>query len=95
MTMDGRLNTVLETREASRRLVRELDVVKEKVGLAGITYTQGHVVLYLESKGLLTTVELADLLRLDKSTTSRAVASMCQGPKRNSGSKQKPVSTRA
>lgn len=72
----GLLNVVLETREASRRLVRELDVVKEKIGLTGITYTQGHVLLYLESKGLLMIAELAEMLRLDKSTTSRAVTSM-------------------
>jgi len=76
MTEIELLNSVLEAREASRRLVRELDVVKEKIGLVGISYTQGHVALYLESKGLLTTAELADLLRLDKSTTSRHVTSM-------------------
>jgi putative acetyltransferase len=70
------LTTILETREASRRLVRELDVIKEKIGLAGINYTHGHVLLYLESKGLLTIAELAELLRLDKSTTSRAVQSL-------------------
>ena len=69
---------VLETREASRRLVRELDLIKEKVGLAGIPYTQGHILLYLESQGLLTIAELAELLRLDKSTTSRAISSMAE-----------------
>jgi putative acetyltransferase len=69
-------NWILETRESSRRLVRELDVIKENIGLQGISYTQGHILLYLESHGVLTVAELADILRLDKSTTSRAVTSM-------------------
>lgn len=69
-------DVVTRTREASRRLVRELNIIKEKVGLAGIAYTHGHILLHVEAHGLLTVAELADLLRLDKSTTSRAVAAM-------------------
>lgn len=64
---------VMQTRAASRKLVRELDVIKNKVGLAGVTYTQGHILLHLESGGLMTVAELANILRLDKSTASRAV----------------------
>ena len=87
---------ILETREASRRLVRELDVIKEKVGFTGITYTQGHILLYLETHGLLMTNELADIMRLDKSTTSRAVATMINRGyvkfRENSGDKRiKPI----
>ena len=70
------MNTILDTREASRQLVRELDIVKEKVGLAGVTYTEGHVLLFLENKGLLSVAELAGMLRLDRSTTSRAVSAL-------------------
>jgi putative acetyltransferase len=73
---DALLEEVLQTRAASRRLVRELDIIKSRVGLACASYTQGHILLHVEGKGLLTVAELADLLRLDKSTTSRAVATM-------------------
>jgi len=97
---DDLLTAVLDTREASRRLVRELDVIKEKIGLAGITYTQGHVLLYLESKGLLTIAELADMLRLDKSTTSRAITSLMRRghlryEKNETDKRQKPVALTA
>jgi putative acetyltransferase len=69
---------ILQTREASRSLVRELDVVKAKVGLLGMTYSQGHILLHLENSGMLLVAELAEKLRLDKSTTSRAVNSMIE-----------------
>lgn len=66
-------NVVLQTRAASRRLLRELDIIKSKVGLAGVSYTQSHILIHIESRGLMTVVELADVLGLDKSTMSRAV----------------------
>jgi putative acetyltransferase len=67
---------VLQTRAASRWLVRELDITKTKIGMAGVTCTQGHILLHVETRGLVSVAELAELLRLDKSTTSRAVTGM-------------------
>jgi len=75
---DVDLETVLETREASRQLVRELDAIKTQLGVCGIAYTQGHILLHIETHGRLTIAELAEMLRLDKSTTSRAVAAMIE-----------------
>jgi putative acetyltransferase len=89
-------NVVLQARAASRRLLRELDIIKGKVGLAGVSYTQGHVLLQLESRGLMTVAELAEVLSLDKSTLSRAVAQLVNGGylesrENDADKRQKPV----
>ena len=64
-------------REASRRLVRELGVFQGPA--KDTSLTQCHILVELGRTGLLTIAQLADLLRLDKSTTSRAAKKLERG----------------
>jgi putative acetyltransferase len=63
-------------REASRRTVRQLDFLSTEFGGTGCTHPQCHVLIELESRGLLTVGELAEILCQDKSTTSRTVGQL-------------------
>ncbi len=65
--------TIVEIRKHTRQLVRELDVVKSVYLGTGYTFTQCHVLFELASHGKLGLLELADILLLDKSNTSRTV----------------------
>ncbi len=58
-------------REAARHLLRELGCLQ---GGGGLSTSQCHALVELEGRGPLTGAQLADLLRCDKSTTSRALA---------------------
>lgn len=70
--------TVAEIRKHTRRLVRELDVVKGVYLGTGYTFTQCHVLFELASHGRLGLLELADNLLLDKSNTSRTVKKLVE-----------------
>lgn len=59
-------------REASRSLVRELGCLQAGVG--ALSTSQCHALVELGGRGPLTGAQLAELLRCDKSTTSRALA---------------------
>lgn len=62
-------------RQASRQLVRELGVLDNRIGLS-LTYSQCHALIEIERRGVMTAGELATVLNLDKSTTSRTVSSL-------------------
>ena len=66
-------STIGEIRAHSRLLVRELDVVKGVYLGTGYTFTQCHVLFELASHGSLGLMELAEILLIDKSNTSRTV----------------------
>ncbi len=63
-------------RDSSRRLVRELGFLEGRSKAAAITHTQCHTLIEIERRGVLAAGELAAILNLDKSTTSRTVASL-------------------
>lgn len=65
--------TVEEIRTHSRRLVRELDVVKGGYLDSGYTFSQCHVLFELATHGSLGLMEIASNLLIDKSNTSRTV----------------------
>ena len=67
---------VQQLRGVSRQLVRELGIVGERHPTVPCTVTEGHILIELEAAHELTIGELAARLALDKSTTSRAVASL-------------------
>ena len=70
--------TVVEIRKHTRLLVRELDVVKSVYLGTGYTFTQCHVLFELAKHGRLGLLELADILLLDKSNTSRTVKKLVE-----------------
>ncbi len=63
-------------RKASRELVRELGVFDNSCLPEGCTCPQAHVLIELEQSGTLEIAELAEVLLLDKSTTSRGVTAL-------------------
>ncbi len=63
-------------RHASRLMVRELGLLRDPE--PNISTTQCHILIELDQKGVRTVVELAESLRLDKSTASRAVARLVE-----------------
>ena len=66
---------VSDVRRACRELVRELGLLGGRVPRFGCTPTQGHALLELREAGL-DLAELAERLRLDKSTVSRALGAL-------------------
>jgi putative acetyltransferase len=70
------LPEVAPLRDSSRRLVRELGFLEGRSRVAAITHTQCHTLIEIERQGVLAAGELAAILNLDKSTTSRTVASL-------------------
>ncbi len=65
-------------RQASRVVVRELGMLDATFAPASVTHTQCHALLELERHGFLGVGELAELLRLDKSAVSRAMAPLVE-----------------
>ncbi len=61
-------------REASRRIVRELGFLQDRYDEGGVTHAECHVLIELGKHEQRTAGELAELLRLDKSTVSRTVS---------------------
>src|SRR5688572_13840584 len=74
--MDALFKEVGPLRQASREAVRELGVLQENFGSFGVSMAQCHALIELGHRGVLTAGELAELLRLDKSTMSRAVSGL-------------------
>ena len=68
----------MQIRKHSRQLVRELDVVKGVYLGTGYTFTQCHVLFELGAHGKLGLVELAEILLIDKSNTSRTVKKLVE-----------------
>lgn len=73
MTRSSRKSTINEIRKHSRQLVRELDVVRGVYLGTGYTLTQCHVLFELAANGKLGLMELAAILLINKSNTSRTV----------------------
>ena len=69
-------NLVPRLRQQARVLVRELDVIKGIFQDTGYTYSQCHALFELQQHQLLSSGELASILQLDKSTTSRLLKSL-------------------
>ena len=70
--------TVSQIRQHSRQLVRELDIVKGAYMGSGYTFSQCHVLFELSSHNSLNLMELADILLIDKSNTSRTVKKLVE-----------------
>ncbi|QEG21702.1 bifunctional helix-turn-helix transcriptional regulator/GNAT family N-acetyltransferase [Mariniblastus fucicola] len=70
--------TINEIRKHSRQFARELDVIKGVYLGTGYTLTQCHVMFELSSRGSMGLMQLAEVLLLDKSNTSRTVKQLVQ-----------------
>src|SRR5687768_2258106 len=77
--MDALFQEVAPLRQASRETVRELGMLREKFGDLGVSQAQCHMIIELGHHGVLTAGELAEILRIDKSTMSRAVGALERG----------------
>lgn len=66
--------TILELRDFSRRLVRELGFMRETLADSALAPSAVHAVLEIGMKPGLSAKDLGDILRLDKSNTSRQVS---------------------
>jgi putative acetyltransferase len=64
---------VAALRDSSRRLVRVLGLMRNRLDGADCTPAQCHALIELARLGQLTTGELAEILEVDKSTASRTV----------------------
>jgi len=73
ITMNTKHAIVAEIRQHSRRLARELDVVRGVYLGTGYTLSQCHVLFELSVHRSLGLMKLAEILLLDKSNTSRTV----------------------
>ncbi len=76
--MSSPKSTVDQIRQHSRQLVRELDVVKGECQGTGFTFSQCHVLFELSIHKALGLMELAEILLLDKSNTSRTVKKLVE-----------------
>ncbi len=63
-------------RAASREVVRELGFLVPRFSAADVTHAQCHALLEVHQSGRLLAAELAERLRIDKSTASRTVADL-------------------
>ncbi len=70
--------TVSQIRQHSRQLVRELDIVKGVYMGSGYTFSQCHVLFELSLHKSLSLMELAEILLIDKSNTSRTVKKLVE-----------------
>lgn len=70
MALDRQIEQI---RSSSRQLVRELNFLKGSFKDTGFSYSQCHILFELDRHKMLNLMELSDILRLDKSTTSRVI----------------------
>ncbi|CAG2139169.1 bifunctional helix-turn-helix transcriptional regulator/GNAT family N-acetyltransferase [Cupriavidus numazuensis] len=66
--------TILSLRDVSRRLVRELGFMRSTLANSDLAPSAVHAVLEIGMKPGITAKDLATILRLDKSNTSRQIA---------------------
>ena len=64
---------ILNIRSSSRQLVRELNFLKGAFNDTGFSYSQCHMLFELDVHKVLNLAELSEILRLDKSTSSRII----------------------
>ncbi len=67
---------VAAVRQSSRALVRELGFLQGRLDVLGLPHSYCHALLEIERAGELPQADLPELLRLDKSTTSRITAEL-------------------
>ena len=66
-------------RERLRRLEREIvSQLKSETECCGVTLAQCHIIIELGSKGVVSLVELSEILELDASTVSRNINGMVE-----------------
>jgi len=65
-----------DLRESSRRLVRALGFLNERIETIGCSPLQCHSLIELSQRGRLNVRELAEILGVDKSTASRGVSEL-------------------
>ena len=70
------IQLVRNVREASRELAREWNLLNGRFGPHQLSSTRCHALIETGRKGSITIAELAERLRLDKSTTSRTVSKL-------------------
>ncbi|WP_432261886.1 bifunctional helix-turn-helix transcriptional regulator/GNAT family N-acetyltransferase [Cupriavidus sp. TMH.W2] len=71
--------TILELREFSRRLVRELGFMRATLADSDLAPSAVHAILEIGARPGISAKDLANILRLDKSNTSRQVARLEAG----------------
>ncbi|HKG93673.1 MAG TPA: bifunctional helix-turn-helix transcriptional regulator/GNAT family N-acetyltransferase [Gemmatimonadaceae bacterium] len=69
---------VPKLRQASRSAVRELGMLRPTFLPGGCSQSQVHAMVEIERHGQLTVAELAETLRLDKSSASRSLAQLVE-----------------
>lgn len=75
--MSATLSQVVQhVRASSRSLVRELGIVNRHIAGTDLTLSQAHALIELDLHPMLQATALKELLRLDKSATSRLVAGL-------------------
>ncbi|HTR05900.1 MAG TPA: bifunctional helix-turn-helix transcriptional regulator/GNAT family N-acetyltransferase [Paraburkholderia sp.] len=74
MPAQPRETTILELREFSRRLVRELGFMRTTLADSDLAPSAVHAIIEIGAKPGINARALGDILRLDKSNTSRQVA---------------------
>jgi len=70
------ISEVLPLRRAARELVRELGFLQDRDAATSVSHSHCHALIELESRKRVPQSDLASLLRLDKSTTSRIIADL-------------------
>lgn len=69
-------NEVRKIRRDSRKLAREWKLVANRADQQGLTVPEAHSLIELSVHGTLSVQEIADMLLIDKSNASRALASL-------------------
>lgn len=67
---------ILVLRDAARRLVREFGFLQERHTATGLPYAQTHILLEVERQPLIGVGELAEILNMELSGTSRHVSKL-------------------
>lgn len=69
-------NIILSLRHSSREMIRELGFLEYEKYYLGLTPSQVHALIEVDLRGVITSLKLAEFLRLDKSTISRLVKAL-------------------
>ncbi|MDR5761626.1 helix-turn-helix domain-containing GNAT family N-acetyltransferase [Caballeronia sp. LZ035] len=72
--LQPRAQTILELREFSRKLVRELGFMRHTLADSGLAPSAVHAIIEIGAKPGIQARDLASILRLDKSNASRQIA---------------------
>ena len=70
-------NLIFQIRSASREMVRQFGLLNNRFSTIGST-SQCHALVELDANGVMNVGQLASILNLDKSTTSRLMTQLCE-----------------